>query len=139
MSGRILAVDPGDKRIGVAISDPSQTIAKPLVVINHSSYLRDAKRIAEIARQYEVVKIILGQNLYSNGEPTYQGRKAKRLAEILKSQSGIMVELWDESGSTEQVLRTSIEMGITRRKRERKRDDLAAMMILQDYLNSCIA
>ncbi len=137
---RILAVDPGDKRIGVAVSDPSGVIANPLTVIEHLSRLVDAASIAALAAEHDAGKIIVGQALDDENKPTPQGRKAARLAEAIRSQTGLEVELWDEAGSTQAARSAHIQMGGAQRSRKERGhghlDDLAATFILQTYLDA---
>ncbi|MFZ6030887.1 MAG: Holliday junction resolvase RuvX [Chloroflexota bacterium] len=135
---RILAVDPGEKRIGLAISDPTGTIANPLTVIQHTSRAIDAASIASIAAEWEAERIIIGAVYSNEGGATPQSRHAARLAEAIGSQANIPVELWDESGSTQAARAASIAMGIPARKRRRSHghlDDIAATYILQTYLD----
>ena len=132
---RILGIDPGDKNIGVAISDPSETIAGPLTVLKHVSRLIDAASIAELARQNNAGKIIVGQSFDVDGKPNYQGRKAARLAAVIRSQSTIPVELWDEAYSTQAARSARIVIGSPRSKRKGHLDELAATVILQSYLD----
>ncbi len=137
---RILAVDPGEKRIGLAISDPFQTIANPLKVLSHVSRLIDAGQIAALATEYEASLILVGTTRDEDGQLTIQGRSAARLASAIRSQTSLPVELWDESGSTQAARQASIEMGVSAHKRRRQShshlDDLAATYILQTYLDA---
>ncbi len=133
---RILAVDPGEKRLGIAISDPTGTIANPLMVIVHVSRMIDAASIANLAGDQGVAKIIVGQALDDEGLPTPQGRKAARLAEAIRLQTTIPVELWDESGSTQTARQARLSMGVRRSKRSGHLDDLAATVILQSFLDA---
>lgn len=133
--GRILAVDPGDKRLGIAISDPTATLARPLLVIKHVSRQIDAAQIARLAEENEAVRIIVGWALDLDGNPTPQARSAARLAEALRLQSSLPVEMWDESGSTQAARAARISMGVSRRKRGGHLDEVAAAMILQSYLD----
>jgi len=133
-SGRILAVDPGSKRIGLAISDLTQTIATPLSVIKHISRLVDAAQIARTAVEQQAVLIIIGCPLDSEGMPGPAARSAARVAEAVRLQSSLPVELWDESGSTRSAKAAAAEMGISRRKRAGHLDNVAAAVILQSYL-----
>jgi len=132
---RILAVDPGEKRIGIALSDPTGTIATPLTVIQHVSRLLDAVSIANLANQYEA-GLIVGKSFDEEGMPTPQSRRADRLAEVIHQQSEIPLIMWDESFSTLAARLARIEMGTTRRKRRGHMDELAAAVILQSYLDS---
>ena len=136
MKGRYLGVDPGEKRIGLAVSDPSGSIARPLRVIEHSARMVDAAQIAALAAEEDVVGIVVGQAMDDEGQPTPEGRKAARLAEAIRLQTNLPVNLWDESFSTQTARQTRIAMGVTRRKRSGHLDDLAAAVILQSYLDA---
>lgn len=133
---RILAIDPGEKRIGLAISDPSGTIANPLVIIHHISRSVDAAVIAKTAQDQGAELIVVGQALDEENQPTFQSRKANRLATAIRQQTRIPVVLWDETNSTKIAGSARREMGVTRAKRREQRDDLAATVILQTYLDA---
>jgi len=134
--GRILGVDPGEKRIGLALSDPSQTIASPLEVIEHRSRKEDAQLIVKKAEENEVVLIILGYADDWDGKASYQARISLRLRDELLAVGNIPVELWSEYGSTQKAQIARRMMNTTRKKRTGHLDDLAATVILQSYLNS---
>lgn len=133
---RILAVDPGEKRLGAAISDPTGTIANPLTVIKHVSRTIDAATIAQLAAEQQAGLIIVGHALDIDGTASPQGRRAERLAEAIRAQTDLPVELWDESGSTQAAQAARRAMGVSRRKRSGHLDDLAATYILQTYLDA---
>ena len=136
IKGRILAVDPGEKRIGVAVSDPTQTIARPLVVIKHVSRSANAQAISRLAAEQEVVRVIVGHPLDSEGLPGPQARLSERLAEAVRSFTDIPVELWDESGSTQAAQTIRRAMGGSRKSRAGHLDEVAAAVILQSYLDA---
>ena len=133
---RILAVDHGEKRIGLALSDPTATIASPLTVIKHTSRLMDAAQVANIASENSVELIIIGQSFDEDGNPNLSGKRAANFAEVLKEQTDIPIELVDESFSTNDAQRTVIEMGMSRKRRKGHHDSLAAVMILRSYIES---
>jgi putative Holliday junction resolvase len=133
---RILAVDHGEKRIGLALSDPTGMFASPLKVIEHVSRLVDAAQVTELAVQNQAGLIIVGQSFDEEGQPNLAGRRAARFAEALRTQTDIPVSLWDESFSTQDARATRIEMGVSRKKRGGHLDELAAVMILRSYLES---
>jgi putative Holliday junction resolvase len=137
---RILAIDPGEKRLGIAISDPSGMIANPLQILEHISRPIDAATIVSLAVEHEADKIIIGQALDSNNQPTLQSRRASRLAEAIRQQTDMPVELWDESGSTQAARSAHIAMGGSARHRRQHGhghlDDLSATYILQTYLDA---
>jgi putative Holliday junction resolvase len=132
----ILGVDPGSKRIGLAVSDSSGSIANPLTVIEHVSRPLDAAAIAQIASDQKAKRIIVGQSLDEQGKPTLEGRRAARLAAALRSQTDLPVELWDESFSTQEARAARIAMGAPKSKRRGHMDALAATVILQSYLDA---
>src|SRR5262245_2501741 len=133
---RILAVDHGEKRIGLALSDPTGTIASPLTVIKHISRLMDAAQVANVATENGAGLIVIGQSFDEEGNPNLAGRRAAKFAETLKEQTRIQVVLWDESFSTQDARATRIELGVSRKKRAGHHDALAAVMILQSYIES---
>ena len=133
---RILAVDHGEKQIGLALSDPTATIASPLKVIKHVSRLMDAAQVANLASDNDAALIVIGQSYDEEGRPNLAGRRAAKFAEALKQQTQISVILWDESFSTQDARTARIEMGVSRRKRAGHMDELAAVMILKSYLEA---
>jgi putative Holliday junction resolvase len=133
---RILAVDHGEKRIGLALSDPTRTLASPLTVIKHVSRLMDAAQVANLAAENEAGLIIVGQSFNEDGEPNLAGRRAAKFAEALKEQTNIPVELFDESFSTQEARAAVIELGFSRKKRAGHHDSLAAVMILKSYIEA---
>jgi len=133
---RILAVDHGEKRIGLALSDPTGAIASPLQVIKHVSRLLDAAQVADIAVQHDAGLIVIGQSFDEEGTPNLAGRRAAKFAGALQEQTQIPIILWDESFSTQDARAAQIELGLSRKKRSRHHDELAAVMILQSYIES---
>ena len=133
---RILGVDHGEKHIGLAISDPTATIASPLKVIQHVSRLMDAAQVANLASENDAGLIVVGQSFDEEGKPNLAGRRAAKFAEALKGQTQLPVILWDESFSTQDARAVRIEMGVSRKKRAGHMDELAAVMILRSYLDT---
>jgi putative holliday junction resolvase len=136
MIGRIMAVDPGDQRIGLAISDPTATIANPLATVKHTARMVDAAQIALIASEQGAVLIVVGQPLDSEGKVGPAARKSERLAEAIRSQTSIPVILWDESGSTQTAQSAIRLIGGRRKPRFGHLDEVAAVVILQNYLDT---
>ena len=133
---RILAVDHGEKRIGLAISDPTASLARPLKVIEHISRPIDAAQVADLAVQNGAGLIVVGQSFDEEGRPNLAGRRAARFAEALRSQTQIPILLWDESFSTQDARTARLEMGVSRKNRGGHLDELAAVMILRSYLEA---
>lgn len=132
----ILAIDPGDKNIGVALSDPSGVIASPLTIMKHISRPFDAGRIVDLAVENQADMIVVGQSLNDDGLPSPQGRKAARLATAIRDQTTLPVKLWDESFSTQSARDALIAMHVPKKKRRGHLDNLAATVILQSYLDA---
>jgi putative Holliday junction resolvase len=133
---RILAIDHGEKRIGVALTDATGTIAAPLKVVEHISRAIDAAQVAELATQNDAVLIVIGQSFDDDGNPNPAGRRAGRFADELKKQTNLPIELWDESFSTQDARAARIELGVSRKKRAGHQDSFAAVVILQSFLES---
>ena len=133
---RILAVDHGEKRIGLAISDLTGTVANPLSVVQHVSRAIDAAQVATIASEQEARMIVIGQSFDEDGQPNLAGRRAARFAEALQSQTDIPIQLWDESFSTQKARAARIQMGVSRKQRSGHLDEIAATVILQSYLDA---
>jgi putative Holliday junction resolvase len=136
---RVLAVDHGEKNIGLALSDPSGTIANPLIVIVHESREKDSERVAALAYQHKVNQIVVGQSFDESGAPNLAGRRAAKFAEDLRIRCGLPVELWDESLSTQDAREARLRMGGSRKKRTGHLDALAATVILQSYLDARVS
>lgn len=124
---RVLAVDPGDARIGIAISDPLGLIARPLLVFDHISRRDDAQRVVDLAIEHGATKILVGLPLDEEGQIGPQARKSQRFATVIETITDLPIITWDESGSTEAAL--------TMQPADEMLDARAAAVFLQDYLN----
>jgi putative holliday junction resolvase len=133
---RILAVDPGEKKIGFAISDESGTIANPLYTIPHTSRIVDAAQVAERASAQNVQRIVVGQSFNEEGYPNKAGKMAARFADALRQQTSIPIEMWDEALTTQDARSARLAMGVSRKRRAGHMDELAATVLLQSYLDA---
>jgi len=132
---RVLAVDPGERRTGLALSDPLGMIASPLAVLEARDEARLVAEIERIVRAKEVALVLVG---FPAREDGYEGegcRRSRRLKAALE-RSGLPVELWDESGSTERAYEVTRQHGKDRRSSLRAKDAVAASFILSSYLES---
>jgi putative Holliday junction resolvase len=130
----IMAIDWGSKRIGLAISDPTGKFARSLGVIDHVSRVEDAKRIFVLSTEHSVKDIVIGVTYDDDTVLTPNGRSASRLAEAISSLFGKKVILWDEAFTTKDAKQVQIEKGISRKRRKGHHDEMAAVMLLEDYL-----
>ena len=131
----ILAVDTGEKNIGLAKSDPLGIGATPLGVIPHVQMLKDAEKIAETARECGAGAILVGQPLNADGSEGPHARHAAKLADAIRGFFDGEVFLYDEYGSTIETRERFKEMGVRRSKRLGHLDAHAAATILQRYLD----
>jgi putative holliday junction resolvase len=132
---RILAVDPGSKRVGLAVSDPTETIAQALSTIPAEPGDTLATRLAEIAKAHEARRIVVGLPLRLNGTRGPEAAAAKQLADALRQASGLPVELVDERMTTAAAERSLIAGGVRREKRRLVVDGVAATLLLQGHLD----
>lgn len=134
--GRLLGIDYGERRIGLAISDITGTIATPLEVVPGNDPPQAAKQIAGIAEAREVSRIIIGLPMRMDGSHGPAAEKAKSFADLVRKQTDIPIAFWDERFSTLTAEQALIEGGARRDKRKQVVDKLAAQIILQHYLDA---
>jgi putative Holliday junction resolvase len=133
---RLLAVDPGERHIGVAVSDPSGTIARPLTTLTHESRAKDAERLAALAREHEVEGIVLGLALNADGEAGPQARRAERLADAIRAVTDLPVIPHDESFSSAAAQTLMLASGKKRRERRAQIHAVTAAALLQSFLDA---
>ena len=136
MAMRVLGVDPGEKWIGISLSDPLGLTAKPLTIIEHVSRPIDAASIAQLAGEHNAEQIIVGQATETDGTPNPSGRRSARLAAAIRTQTKVPVILWNENYSTEDAKAISIRLGWIHKKEIKRLDAIAAAVILQSYLDA---
>lgn len=132
---RILAIDPGSKRVGVAVSDPTATIAQALTTIPAEPASTLASRLGELARTHEVQRIVVGLPRRLDGTRGPEAVAAERLADSVRRATGLPVELVDERLSSVAAERSLIEGGVRREKRRITVDRVAAALMLQAHLD----
>ncbi len=133
---RVLALDVGDKRIGVAISDPSQVLARSLQVIQRGSGQENFAAVTRLVKEYEVERVVVGYPRSLDGTAGEQADKVERYAAGLAESLTVPVLLWDERFSTVSAERLMREAGLRGKKKRERVDAVAAAVILQDYLDS---
>ena len=133
---RILALDHGTKRIGVAISDELKMIAQPLEFILTEPFADFLARLKEIIRSKEVEMILVGIPRNMNGSYGPAALKVQEFVAVLKETIGVPIQTWDERLTSMQANRFLIEAGVRRSKRKDKVDQTAAAILLQSYLDA---
>jgi putative holliday junction resolvase len=133
---RILGFDVGDRRIGLAISDPLGYTAQPLFTLHRTGRRADLKAVARMLRKHAVTEAVVGNPLYMSGDQSPQATKAQAFAEDLRTEFGITVHLWDERLTTTQAHRHLDEAGHAAMGRKGIIDQVAAVLILQSFLEA---
>ncbi len=135
---RVLGLDVGDRRIGLALSDPLGYTAQPLFTLHRKSRREDMKFMARVLRRHHVIEVVVGNPLYMSGDQSPQAAKAQAFAEDLRTEFGVTVHLWDERLTTTEAHRHLDASGHAAARREGGRkeiiDQVAAVLILQSFL-----
>lgn len=132
--GRILAIDPGERRIGIALSDPAGIIASPYDVID-TKQRGFVEAIRAICAEHDVVKVVVGRPTSLSGHDGAASERAERIAQRVRDATGLPVELVDERFTTKEAERVLLEGNVRRRDRRAVIDKVAASFILQTYLD----
>ncbi len=132
---RILAVDPGSKQVGLALSDPTETIATALSTLPATPADTLAERIASVAAAQSAERIIIGLPLRLDGSRGPEAAAAERLAAAVRKASGLPVQMVDERLTTAAAERSLIDGGVRREKRRASIDRVAAVILLQGHLD----
>ena len=136
---RVMGLDYGSKTIGVAVSDPMGLTAQGIETITReeeNKLRKSLRRIEELAEQYQVGEIVLGFPKNMNNTIGERAEKALQLKETLERRLGLPVIMWDERLTTVEADRTLIEAGVRRENRKKYVDMIAAVFILQGYLDA---
>jgi putative Holliday junction resolvase len=133
---RLLALDLGERRIGVAISDPTGTLARPLTTVVRASRNEDFEAIVRLVDEYGATCVVVGLPLSLDGAEGPQARSIRRYAEHLSQAVDVPIEFWDERYSSAVAAEILSEKGHRGRRARNLIDSTAAAVILQSYLDS---
>ena len=136
---RIMGLDYGSKTVGVAMSDPLGITAQAVETIwrkDENKLRKTCARIEELISEYEVERIVLGLPKHMNNDLGERAEKALAFGEMVKRRTGLEVVMWDERLTTVEAERTLIENNVRRENRKQYIDQIAAVLILQQYRNS---
>lgn len=131
-----MALDLGERRIGVALSDPMRMLASPLTTVRATPRARALAHIAELIAQYEVTELVVGLPLTLSGERGPQAQVVLAFVEELRQHIGVPLHLFDERLTTVEAERIMVEMGVKREQRREQIDQVAASIILRDFLGA---
>lgn len=134
--GRVMGIDYGSTRVGIAVSDPLRIVTRGLGTFDNAPGLTD--RIAEKILEEQVVLIVVGMPFAPDGGAGAKGEEVGRFIDVLRARVSIPVEVWDESYTSVDARRAFIDGGMKKKKRREKGrvDEMAARLLLRDYLES---
>jgi putative Holliday junction resolvase len=131
---RVLGIDFGEKRLGLALSDESRTLASPLAVYERKDLQSDLRFLSDLILRYQITEIVLGLPLNMDGSLGPKAQQVLEFKRALEESLKLPVHTFDERLTTAEAERALLEANMSRRKRKTKRDALAAVLILQGYL-----
>jgi len=131
-----MALDVGDKTIGVAISDALLLTAQARPTVRRKDIAADIEKLRRLAQENEVHEVVVGQPLHMDGQPSPQSQKVARFAEQLGKVLDLPIIFWDERLTSFEAEQHLEQMGLNWRQRREQVDKIAAMIILQNYLDS---
>ncbi|MCB5246255.1 MAG: Holliday junction resolvase RuvX [Candidatus Cloacimonetes bacterium] len=134
--GRILALDYGEKRIGLALSDPLRILAKPLKIIENKGLDYILSKIEAVVNEYEVKLVLVGMPYAIEGGDTSKTIETRKFMAKLADNLSIPIQSWDERYSTDEAIKELIKMGYDWKERRKIQDAMAAAMILKSYLEN---
>jgi putative Holliday junction resolvase len=133
---RILGLDVGDRRIGVAVSDELALTAQPVLTLARKNLRLDLRFLARLMRKYGCAEVVVGNPVYMSGDLSPQASKTQGFARTLQEETGAQVHMWDERLSTGEAHRYLDETGRAPKSRRAVIDQLAAVLILQAFLDA---
>jgi putative Holliday junction resolvase len=133
---RLLGLDVGDRRIGVAVSDPMGWTASPLQPVERVSWKKDLSRIRSLIEEYRAAGVVVGLPIRMNGTPGERAEKTMEFVRRLQATTKVPVVTWDERLTTREAERRMLEADVRRGRRREVIDGIAASLILQGYLDS---
>jgi putative Holliday junction resolvase len=136
VTGRVMALDVGKVRVGVALTDPLGYTAQPLLTLWRKNRSEDLRSLLRLIRKHEVVKIVVGNPLHLSGDVSPWAAKVQEFAEELRHRSGLPVQLWDERLSSVAAHEILNEAGHRRQDRKYVIDQVAAVVILRGWMEA---
>jgi putative holliday junction resolvase len=135
-TGRLIGLDYGTVRIGLAITDPDRILASPLVTYTRKSEAEDAAYLAKIIADNQIVSLVVGLPIHSDGRESEKSREARSFGNWLARETNLPVVYWDERFSTARAEDALIGANLKPSERKVRRDKVAAQIILQAYLDA---
>lgn len=133
---RVLAIDPGKVRIGLAVSDPDRRIASPLVTYTRADAERDAAFFRRLLDEEEIGHVLMGLPVHLNGQEGEQARRAREFGAQFEKWTGLAPQFWDERYTTLHAETMLWDAGLTHKRRKERRDRVAAQILLQSFIDA---
>ena len=131
---KIMAVDYGDTRTGLAVCDRTEFLASPVGVIEERNFYFTIQKVAHAVKEYDVQMVVVGYPVNMNGTVGPRAEKCAQFAELLKTKVDVPAELWDERATTLEAQNYLSETGTYGKKRKEVIDEVAATIILESYM-----
>ena len=131
-----MGVDYGEKRVGLALSDPLGITAQPLECIERENDAQVAGELERLIQTHDIEHVVVGLPVNLSGNDSPQTKRARRFISRLRKNLGVKIETWDERLSSDEAERALIDMDVRRSRRKERRDIVAAQLILQGYLDT---
>jgi putative holliday junction resolvase len=132
---RLLGVDYGQVRVGLAVSDAGRKIASPLSTYTRADQAKDSAFFRKLVEEESIAGLVVGLPLHSDGREGEKAAEARAFGAFLASATGLEVVYWDERFTTVFAENMMIDAGLTRKRRKQRRDRVAAQILLQSYLD----
>jgi putative Holliday junction resolvase len=133
---RLLGIDPGKVRLGLAISDPDRRIASPLATYTRRDAAQDARHLARVVEENEIGQIVIGLPVHLDGREGEQAKAARALGKVIAEATGLPCVFWDERFTSREAESALWGAGLTHKRRKERRDQVAAQILLQAYLDA---
>jgi len=131
-----MGLDVGDRRVGVAVSDELGLTAQPVLTLVRTNRKQDIKSIQRLVRRFHCTAIVVGNPLYMSGDQSPQAAKTQAFAQMLREETGLPVDLWDERLTTTEAHRHLHTAGLAGSEHKAVVDQVAAVLILESYLSA---
>lgn len=135
-TGRLAAIDYGSVRIGIAVCDPDRILASPLEIYQVGQTARDETYFKQLAKQERLVGFVVGLPIHCDGKESDKSRESRRFARWLHQQTGLPVRMFDERFTTSAAKERLRSQSLTRQKKKKQLDAVAALVLLESFLES---
>ena len=134
--GRLLGIDYGRVRVGLAVSDPDRRLASPLATYERRDKTQDARYFKELMAEHEIAALVVGLPVHLDGNEGSSAAEARSYGKWLAELTGLPCKFWDERFTTVEAESALWSAGLTHKQRKARRDRVAAQMLLQAYLDA---